>query len=632
MTAIIIMAVALALTASLVPASESDAAVGNCGDSITWSLDGTKLTISGTGDMYDYEDSPAPWGKSITSLVITGSPYNIGRCAFSGCSSLSSVDLGGVQQISAEAFSGCVSLTSVTIPDSVKSIMSGAFKGDSGLRSVTIGNKVTSIGEEAFSGCVSLKSVAIPDSVVYIEDDAFKGDSSLGSVSFGNKVKDINSGAFSGCIQLTSLSFPDSVRIIKSRAFSGDRNINSVTFGGGLQSLGVEAFPVEFEDLSGNKVTNPLDLAGHTYIYSTAGVLKEVSSEPQKCGDNLTWVLDGNKLTISGTGAMDDFDRDPPWGTSVTEVVFDGSPTSIGRNAFYGCPIKTVSLPDSVERIEEKAFEYCESLESVNLGSSLKRIGESAFHNCTSLTSVRIPDSVTGIYGYAFQGCSKLSTVDFGSSLNYLDAGAFYFCSALTSLTFPDTLTTISNIAFDGDKNIRHVSFGGSLISVGDKAFAVEFQDRNGNKVTKAADLCGHTYRSDDGTAVLREVAGEPVHPSSVALNKTSASLESGKTLKLTATVSPSNAADKSVSWSSSDSKVATVDQNGNVKAVSEGKATITASTNDGGKTATCAVTVTSASEPSSGSDDTLLYVGVAIAIVVLLALALLFMRSRGKI
>ena len=78
----------------------------------------------------------------------------------------------------------------------------------------------------------------------------------------------------------------------------------------------------------------------------------------------------------------------------------------------------------------------------------------------------------------------------------------------------------------------------------------------------------------------------------SVSLDKTTAELTVGETLKLTATVSPSDAANKSVTWSSSDASVATVDANGNVKGVKAGTATITVTTADGSKTATCAVTV----------------------------------------
>ena len=89
-----------------------------------------------------------------------------------------------------------------------------------------------------------------------------------------------------------------------------------------------------------------------------------------------------------------------------------------------------------------------------------------------------------------------------------------------------------------------------------------------------------------------------------VELNKSTLSLDEGDTYTLTATVAPADAANKAVTWTSSNSSVATVDSNGKVTAVSSGTATITVTTVDGGKTATCAVTVSHASSGGGSSDD----------------------------
>lgn len=103
----------------------------------------------------------------------------------------------------------------------------------------------------------------------------------------------------------------------------------------------------------------------------------------------------------------------------------------------------------------------------------------------------------------------------------------------------------------------------------------------------------------------------DDVSVTGVSLDKTSAELEVGGTLTLTATVEPANATNKDVTWSSSNVEVATV-ENGTVKAVAAGTADITVKTADGGKEATCTITVkekTSGSEgeggSSGGSDDT---------------------------
>ena len=107
--------------------------------------------------------------------------------------------------IGRSAFAGCSSLTSLTIPNSVTSIGDGAFYGCSGLTSVTIPNSVTSIGEGAFRYCSSLTSVTIPNSVTSIGDVAFRGCSSLTSVTIPNSVTSIGRFAFSDCYRLNTI-------------------------------------------------------------------------------------------------------------------------------------------------------------------------------------------------------------------------------------------------------------------------------------------------------------------------------------------------------------------------------------------------------------------------------------------
>ena len=92
----------------------------------------------------------------------------------------------------------------------------------------------------------------------------------------------------------------------------------------------------------------------------------------------------------------------------------DGSVTSIGERAFYGCyRLTSIVIPDSVTSIGEEAFAYCESLTSITIPDSVTSIGRGAFEGCTSLKSITIPDSVTSIGRYAFQYCDSLTSVVF---------------------------------------------------------------------------------------------------------------------------------------------------------------------------------------------------------------------------
>ena len=110
------------------------------------------------------------------------------------------------------------------------------------------------------------------------------------------------------------------------------------------------------------------------------------------------------------------------------------------------------------------------------------------------------------------------------------------------------------------------------------------------------------TVRStDNADTVTIDLASDPVAVTGVTLNKNTLTLEAKKSETLTATVLPQNATNKNVTWSSSDTSVATVDANGKVKGIAEGTANITVTTADGGKTAVCAVTVT----PSTSTEKT---------------------------
>ncbi len=150
---------------------------GTCGENLTWTLDGDGLlTISGTGDMMDFNDGVSPWydyRRAIKTIVIPEGVTSIEANAFFDCTSLTSITIpDGVTSIGDGAFYDCSSLTSITIPDSVTSMGGSAFSG-CGFTSITIPDGVTSIESQAFCRCYSLTRIAIPDSVTHIGDSAF---------------------------------------------------------------------------------------------------------------------------------------------------------------------------------------------------------------------------------------------------------------------------------------------------------------------------------------------------------------------------------------------------------------------------------------------------------------------------
>ena len=225
----------------LLPMAASADQSGTCGENLTWTFNeatGT-LTISGSGEMFNYYSNPSPWKKhreNIRIVIIEDGVTSIGEYAFSGCRGLTSVTIpNSVTSIRNYTFEYCSGLTSVHISDleawcniSVSNYASNPLyyahhlllNGEE-IKNLVIPNSVTRIRSYAFSGCSGLTSVTIPNSVTSIRDDAFSHCSGLTSVSIPNSVTSIEWNAFSGCSGLTSVTIPNSVTFIDPMAFSG---------------------------------------------------------------------------------------------------------------------------------------------------------------------------------------------------------------------------------------------------------------------------------------------------------------------------------------------------------------------------------------------------------------------------
>ena len=247
--------------------------------------------------------------------------------------------------------------------------------------------------------------------------------------------------------------------------------------------------------------------------YSTGtGSIKFDISAVGTCGDNLTWELDpSGTLTISGTGAMDEF-YFAPWydfESFIKYIEIGGGVNSIGDCAFRVCSsLRSVTIPDSVTSIGWAAFSGCSSLTSVIIPSSVTTIGGDAFRGCSSVQSMTIPfvggsrktasDTYQYPFGYIFGTYSYTGGVAttqyyYGSSTSsttyetyYIPSslksvtvtggnllyGAFRNCSMLTSVTIPDSVTTIGTSAFRGCNSLTSVTIGDSVTTIDDSAFA----------------------------------------------------------------------------------------------------------------------------------------------------------------
>lgn len=144
--------------------------------------------------------------------------------------------------------------------------------------------------------------------------------------------------------------------------------------------------------------------------------------------------INGVTVETIGHGA---FER-----SAVTSVTIPDSVTAILDRAFANCfQLTNISIPNSVTSIDFSAFEHCTSLKSITLPSSLRNISMFLFHNCSQLTTIQIPDSVLSIQDYAFGNCTRLETIRIPVSVTSIGNLAFAGCPSSMTVTYPGSKT-----------------------------------------------------------------------------------------------------------------------------------------------------------------------------------------------
>ena len=367
---------------------------GKCGDNLKYSLDTETgvLTISGTGKMTDYSGTDS-------------------HSPFYQNSNIKSVIIGdGVTSIGSSAFRVCTSLTSVTIQDGV-----------------------TSIGDCAFYYCTSLTSVTIPDSVTSIENEAFNSCTSLTSIDYNGTVSQWNSISVYGNVS----------KIIKCA-----------------------------DGIIGNGNTVTIDNLKYRIYDDTASLVDYTDTPKNLMIPESVWY-EGYTFKVTSIGNYAFYNC-----TSLTSVTIGNNVTSICLSAFLNCTsLTSITIPDSVTTIGNAAFNSCTSLTSVTILNSVTSIGDAAFYNCTSLKSVNYSGTK-----------SQWKAITIGSD-NYYLTRAIIICT--DGIIGKGNTVTIDNLKYkiyddtaslvgytDSPENLvisKNISYEGytlNVTSIGDSAFS----------------------------------------------------------------------------------------------------------------------------------------------------------------
>ena len=182
-----------------------------------------------------------------------------------------------------------------------------------------------------------------------------------------------------------------------------------------------------------------------------------------------TGVLSGKTLTISGTGAMPDFDFPngnlaPWWNYEALGML-----TSFGNFKLEG-ELKKVVIKDGVTNVSDYALFFLPAATQVTLPDSVTSIGRYGIAMCSKLTGLSIPKGVTGIGDFGLAG-NGLTAVTLPDGLQSLGRGAFDSCASLTNTTLPAAITAVPGKCFADCTKLLNVKYAGTVTAIGDLAF-----------------------------------------------------------------------------------------------------------------------------------------------------------------
>ncbi len=452
--------------------------------SVSYTVSGTTLTISGSGAMANYTyDSKLPWGTAITTVVVKSGVTNIGNYAFKncanitsvtlpssvttvgelaffGCEKLSSISTANITTYNYGSFKGCKSMTAVTVNASVTAIPATCFSGCSKLATVTFnGTNVTSIGTSAFEDCAKLTSVTVPSGVSTIGKKAFYGCTSLKTVTLNSNLSSIESLAFGKCSSISTLTVPTGISTIGEGAFFGCSGLTSIS----LPFVGNRK--VTYSDT--NKHTFGYIFGKQPYDGGEAVRQNYVTAATQPSSASYTVT---HKNRTSYTYSTTYYDYDNNGGSGVYSERKDNA-----VNIYYiPRSLSKVTITNS-SFIPSYAFENCDMLGSVTISSAVTAMGYSAFKNCKNLYSFTASNSSTSTLGKeTFEYCSNLRSVTIptgNTAMTNLEYNLFYDCYNLKSFTAPQGIQYIEKQAFWGCSNLSTIHLHSNVKAIDTDAF-----------------------------------------------------------------------------------------------------------------------------------------------------------------
>lgn len=269
------------------------------------------------------------------------------------------------------------------------------------------------------------------------------------------EIEALPDGAFNGKIGLLEITLPAGLKAIGNNAFNGCFALrNEVTIPAGVETIGSYAFAG-----CRNAKFNPA-------LPETLTAIGDYAF--QNCANLYAVTLPASLQTI-GAHAFE--------ASNVQEAVLPAGLKTIGAYAFRHCSnITRVTLPDGLTTLGEGAFQQCEALVTADLMNPMEitSIPRYAFDGCSGLRNVYLPFFIEAVGDYAFRGCASLRQIQFVAPTKTIGAYAFSGCRSLKSLDLfkCENFTTIGEYAFSGCTSLKSLNLPKSLETIGEYAFS----------------------------------------------------------------------------------------------------------------------------------------------------------------
>ena len=570
--------------------------------------------------------------KNLNKVIISESVTEIDNQAFAECSGLIDVEMQeGINKICSRAFYKCGKITSINIPDSVETIEFEAFYQCDKLENIKLSENLTIVGYGVFGDCISIGKIEIPRTLKGFNTSwgsstntsygVFGGCSNLKTVKFEEGSTVVCAALFMGCDGIEKIELPNTITEIGDSSFRNCKNLVKITMNNGIDIL--EDFVFKgCSSLTTIDIPNTVKAIGSSSFQGCTSltevhlsdILKEIPASTFSGCKKLTTINFPSTLTTIGNSAFSGCE-------SLPEAILPSGVEKIESNAFKNCKaMKKAVVPDTVSSIGSSAFYGCEALTDITLGSKLKKIESQTFYGCTVLPSIVLPYNVTTIGDSAFVNCTKLTQITVPRNTTSIASNAFSYPKKMTMYGPSDCYAQ----TYASGKGIKYVTQDIHATSVSldiTEKTAERYDDfqltatiaplnftdavvwTSSNEEVATVSDTGYVEICGVGTAVITVTAGNvkaackitvPQLIDWIEFDEDEIELKAGQTYQLKPYISPSDATNKKLKYTSSDTKVAEVSASGLVTAKSEGEAKIRAAATDGSdEYAVCYVTVT---------------------------------------